>query len=165
MRKRRAFRIISALLLTFWMGCIFFFSSQPAKESNNLSGGVIEQVVSAVYPGFSDMEKAEQTELVSSFQHVTRKTAHFSAYGLLGILSFLSLISYRKPKFSVRCLISAGVCLLYAISDEIHQLFVPGRSGEVRDVLLDFSGALTGILFCMAITAFVKRRRAKKAAA
>jgi len=40
-------------------------------------------------------------------------------------------------------------CSLYAVTDEIHQLFVPGRSGELRDVMIDSIAALVGVGLCM----------------
>jgi len=42
-------------------------------------------------------------------------------------------------------LFSLGICVLYAVSDEVHQLFVPGRGRQVRDVLIDSAGAIVGI--------------------
>ena len=51
------------------------------------------------------------------------------------------------------------ICCLYSISDEYHQTFVPGRSGEVRDVCVDTSGALLGVAGATAVSELVKRRK------
>ena len=67
--------------------------------------------------------------------------------------SVVSIISLAK-----RFIISALFCLVYAISDEIHKLFVPGRSGEIRDVLIDFTGVLIGILFTMLLVYLLKKK-------
>ena len=54
------------------------------------------------------------------------------------------------------------ICGLYAISDEIHQLYVQGRSGQVSDVLIDSSGALVGILSIVAIRSWLIKKRNKQ---
>ena len=70
--------------------------------------------------------------------------AHFTIYMILGILVTLLVREYNVSFY--KCLfISLLVCLLYSISDEIHQLFVLGRSGEILDVLIDTSGSFIGI--------------------
>lgn len=72
---------------------------------------------------------------------VVRKIAHFSIYAFLGFwLRFL--VRQYTQKYTV--LLSAVFSALYAITDEIHQLFVPGRSGQLKDVLIDTSGAIVG---------------------
>lgn len=76
-----------------------------------------------------------------------RKIAHFVEYMILGGLSAASWVLYRaeekenrKPFF----LIAWGFCVLFAMIDELHQAFVPGRTSSIRDVLLDSVGALFG---------------------
>lgn len=81
---------------------------------------------------------------------------------ILGVLSFLVVISYEKLLFAMRLAISCTVCLLYAASDEIHQLFVPGRSGEVRDVMIDFSGAALGIALSTLVFLLICRIKKKR---
>lgn len=139
------------------MALIFYLSSQNAEISSETSGSVIESVAGIFYPGFSDMSAAEQDEIVGAFQFIVRKTAHFSLYAVLGILSFLSVISYKNLKYRIRILISAGICLLYAASDEFHQLFVAGRSGEIRDICIDFCGSLIAIAVLALFSRFIKR--------
>src|SRR5699024_9669514 len=91
------------------------------------------------------------------FHHFIRKSAHFTAYLLLGMLVLHAL---RKPSRK-GCTVAFLISLLYAISDEFHQLFVPGRSGEIRDVVIDSMGAATGIgvymLGILIIRRFLKR--------
>lgn len=139
------------------MALIFCLSSQNAELSSQTSGSVIESVAGIFYPGFSDLSAAQQDEVIAAFQFIARKTAHFSLYAVLGVLSFLSVISYRNLKYSCRLLISAGICLLYAASDEFHQLFVAGRSGEIRDVCIDFCGALLAITVLALLSRYIKR--------
>lgn len=143
----KALRVISPVLLLGWMALIFMLSAETSAESSQTSGSVITVLARFLYPGFENLSAADKAQLVESMQFVTRKAAHFSCYGVLGILSFLSLVTYRRIRYAVRIALSAAVCLLYAVGDEIHQLYVPGRSGELRDICIDFSGALLGILF------------------
>lgn len=150
----KIFRFATIVFLVLWMAFIFSLSAETSAESSQTSGGLIERVVSIIFP---ELDESKQTEIVSSCQHIVRKGAHFTIYGILGFLSFLSFISYTKLLFKVRVAISSVICLLYASSDEIHQLFVPGRSGEVRDVCIDFSGAMLAICLCTLIVFLNKK--------
>ena len=139
------------------MALIFSMSAQNATESDKTSGNVIKSVLSVIYPGFDGLSEESKAELISSFQFIARKTAHFSLYAFLGLLSFLTVISYRNLKFGLRSALSAAICLLYAASDEVHQLFVPGRSGEIRDVCIDFCGSLLMITILALSARYIKK--------
>lgn len=144
------------------MTLIFLLSSQNAAVSSGTSGNVIRLIVGIFYPGFDNLPAAEQTEIVASLQFLARKSAHFSIYMILGVLSFLTFISYEKLLFALRLTTSGGICLLYATSDEFHQLFIPGRSGEVRDVMIDFSGAVLGIALSTLVFLLICRIKKKR---
>jgi len=129
----------SWVLVIGWMALIYFLSAQHAEQSANLSGGItqfVKEIVEQVAP-----DGEFQMDEISFF---VRKNAHFFAYMLLAVLT---LNAVRRN--GVLGWLSMGVAfiisVLYAISDEVHQLFVPGRSGQVSDVLLDSAGALVGI--------------------
>ena len=139
-------RIISVILLILWSTLIFDLSSENATTSSKTSGGIVQFVINIVIPDYEELPEAERLTIRSNFQFVIRKTAHFTIYCVLGVLAFLSIFTYSKISFYARCSLSAAFCLIYAISDEIHQRYIPGRSGEVRDVCIDFCGALLGIL-------------------
>ena len=157
----KAFRITAALFLVLWMILIFTFSSQNAQVSSETSGSVVQKLCEVFYPDFKAVPAEEQTDIISSFQFIARKSAHFSIYTVLGILSALTFISYKGIRFYLRFAISAAVCLLYAVSDEIHQYFVPGRSCELRDVCIDFSGAVIGVIAAALCARFIKRLYAR----
>lgn len=133
------------LLVLVWMGLIFFLSSQQAADSNQLSTGItkfIMDLISGILPGLSPQ--------VQWLNHIVRKNAHFIAYLILGLLQVnaLYLNGKRGRKAFVLALL---ISFLYAASDEFHQTFVPGRSGELRDVLIDTAGAITGIVTYMLV--------------
>ena len=157
-----ALRIISVLLLIGWMGLIFYLSHQNADDSSLLSGGLIKKVASFIFPNLSS-DSLEN--LVASLQFIVRKGAHFSLYGVLGVLAFVTVITYSKIHLAVRVFISFLISAFYAMSDEYHQTFIKGRSGEIRDVIIDCSGALLGILIALAIYGLrnvIKNRRSGK---
>ena len=136
---------------------IFSLSSQNADESSETSGRLIASLAEIFYPDFDGLTGEEQEQVIGSFQFIARKTAHFSIYGVLGFLSFLTFVSYRRLRLILRLSLSAAVCLAYAISDEIHQLFVAGRSCELRDVCIDFCGALLAITVSALFSRYIKR--------
>ena len=143
-------KTIFAVLLVLWMGFIFSMSSENAEKSSNTSGQTIRVVLSAV-PGFEEQPEEVMVNIIEKLQFIVRKSAHFIGYMILGILASGLILQYENinKKYPLAFLI----CVIYAISDEIHQLFVPGRSGQVRDVLIDSAGSLLGIILVMA---FVK---------
>jgi VanZ family protein len=81
---------------------------------------------------------------LSNLEYFFRKGAHFFSYLVLGVLVMNALRRSGVEGFRL-CIFALGICVLYAISDEVHQLFVHGRSGQVTDVLLDSVGAVVGI--------------------
>ena len=87
-----------------------------------------------------------------------RKLAHFTEFAALGAeLLFLAAVRRRLGlQAASNCAFTA---LLAALTDETIQL-ISGRNSQVLDVLLDFSGALTGILIAWLICRRIKKRRA-----
>ena len=139
-------KTIFAVLLVLWMGFIFSMSCENAEESSNTSGQTIKVVLSTV-PEFEKQPEEVKVNIIEELQFIVRKSAHFIGYMILGILASGLILQYENlnKKYPLAFLI----CVIYAISDEIHQLFVPGRSGQVRDVLIDSAGSLLGIIIVM----------------
>lgn len=133
---------ISWAAVFLWMVCIFYFSHQPAYVSNDLSTTITEVIVEKI-----EMVAPHIDFDIGSFNHIVRKNAHFFLYFILGILT---VNAFKKSgAFTYRKIgIALLVCVLFAVSDEIHQLFVPGRGSQVKDVLIDSSGATIGIILC-----------------
>ena len=139
-------KTIFAVLLVLWMGFIFSMSSENAEKSSNTSGQTIRVVLSAV-PGFEEQPEEVKVNIIEKLQFIVRKSAHFIGYMILGILASGLILYYGN--INKKYLLAFLICVIYAISDEIHQLFVPGRSGQVRDVLIDSAGSLLGIIIVM----------------
>ena len=134
-------KIFKLILLILWMILIFCFSNQKADNSSKLSDGVIVKVASIFVK--DDLTKDKKNELIDKYTFIVRKIAHFSIYLILGIFSFNLISSYDIKNIVLYSLL---ICIVYASADEFHQLFVMGRSCEVRDVLIDTLGSLIGIL-------------------
>jgi VanZ family protein len=123
-------KIIKWVLLIAWMIVIFMFSSQPAEVSDEKSRLVI-QIFNAIGLNLDSV-------LGELANFVVRKAAHFTEYFILALLIFNVIGEEFKLKQAL--LLSIVVVFLYACSDEFHQVFVPGREGKLRDVLIDTSG-------------------------
>ncbi len=150
----------TALLL--WMGVIYWFSAQTATESKALSTGFVAKVAEAVTPSFEKLPPAEQAAVVESWQTVVRKGGHLAEFALLGLLAFIALSFHILHPWK-RAAVAAGVGLLNAIGDEVHQIFVQGRGPGVLDVVIDFAGVCLGIGVCLLIATWWSRRKQKKA--
>lgn len=124
--------IIKVLLVILWMIVIFCFSNQVSDDSTKLSNGFIRNTICKV-------NKNCDKVIEKTFTPV-RKCAHFFIYLILGIL-VMNCFNIDK-KYIIYSVI---ICFLYSISDEVHQIFVSGRSGEVLDVLIDTCGSFLGI--------------------
>lgn len=135
----------SAHVLTLiWMLVIFLFSHQPAAISDTQSGVFVDQLqvwLPATDSGF--------------LTFIVRKGAHIFAYFMLGVLTFRAL---RQTKLAKPALWTIIICAIYAATDEFHQLFVVGRSGEMRDILIDTVAATVGI----AITHLIYKKYLQK---
>lgn len=138
---------------------IFYFSSQPAEVSGNLSGGIADRIVrlAAEVTG-QEWKEEELLLLAEKLDYPIRKMAHLTEYALLGIAVALggvcgsgwSSYSIKKQYFLVQVIGS-----FYAAGDEIHQLFVPGRAGLITDVLIDSLGVLIGwLVFYLFVNVF-----------
>lgn len=134
-------KIIKLTLVIPWMLIIFLFSNQKAEDSSKLSDGIIVKVANI----FVDKELSEEKReiILEKYTTIVRKTTHFIIYLILGILVVNLLCEYNIKQI---ILISLFICMLYSISDEFHQLFIDGRSGEIRDILIDTMGSLVGII-------------------
>ena len=138
------------ILVLLWMALIFYLSHQAAGESDSLSGDLTEIII-------ENIENLTSTTIdIDLFHHLVRKNAHFFAYF---ILSVLTLNALKWSGFTGYKWISTAllICVLYAVTDEVHQLFIPGRSGEVKDILIDSGGALFGIFVYAGIGKLVSK--------
>ena len=160
--RKHLISIIFACISIYIMILIFSFSAQPGEISAGVSAGVSRTIARLIVGGFNELSEAEKLVKIEELVPIVRKVAHFLIYCALGFFSFLSLRTFYKeipkkfPKAKGIFSVSA-FCLFYASTDEIHQLYVSERSGNLLDVMLDFGGALIGIgIGFLVYTIFVK---------
>lgn len=132
---------ISLLLVILWMIFIFVMSSFDATSSSNQSNFIVDIITSII--------NIKDTGLLSL---IIRKLAHFIEYFILGILVINFITRYDK-----KIIIAILLCIIYATSDEIHQIFVPGRSCQITDIMIDSLGSIMGIYLCKLITKKCKK--------
>ena len=142
--KSRGILWVCLALTLLWIGFIFLHSLQNGEDSSQESGAVWE-LLSKIFPSIS--------------HGLVRKLGHLTEFTILGCLLAALFRSKSLPERGrklpavLRCFVlPAGCGLLVAMCDEIIQTGVPGRSGEWRDVLIDFSGVLLGVLLVSLIS-------------
>lgn len=143
--------IFAAVII--WLVLIFVLSHQPATESSKLSGQVADVI------GFIVEKVGSETGLKEQLtNHNVRKSAHFFIFLILGGLFITAFNSFGVTGWK-GILASFVLCVLFAISDEVHQIFVDGRGAQLKDLKLDVAGASVGILFGYVIHWIRKRMK------
>ena len=140
----RTHKFFLPALLIFQMFFIFTMSSFGHTSSDAQSNLFVDFIAQ----NFPHVRHGLENNLISlsTLIFLVRKTAHFTEYAILSSLFFLNLKSWQKPKnsTSMNMLLSLIFSFLYACTDELHQIFVPGRSAQFRDILIDTLGASFG---------------------
>jgi len=133
-------RIISGIAVVACAILIFMFSQQPVHISRDLSVRVTEFIIQWMH-----IWNPDHAYTVADLHKLVRKCAHVLLYFAFGML-LLHALSVRKGPTSRLMLLTGLACLIYAITDEWHQLYVPGRGAQWQDVIIDTAGAILGIL-------------------
>lgn len=132
------------------MAVIFAFSSMDGTLSTSQSNSVAYWLAGQLIEGFSSMSEVQKLEAIHGMTYPIRKAAHITEYAILGGLLTVTWWQAFKLKATVshvqmKCWGSAFLCAVgYACSDEFHQLFTPGRTGQPIDVCIDSIGILVG---------------------
>ena len=141
--NKTVMRLILGIMLAGWMIIIFWFSNQPATESSEISG-TTDQI----------------GNIAGNIEYPIRKAAHMTEYAILGWLAFAFSGTFEMRQ-KVHYIAALGFAFCYASTDEFHQLFIPGRSGQFTDVCIDTAGAAIGLLL-LAILLKIGRRHCAK---
>lgn len=137
MSKKLFIYVLSSALC---MIIIFSFSSKNTNQSNGTSKRLVYNIVN-IYENVFDKDIDEQ-KIINKLNYPIRKIAHYSIYFLLGVFIYQMFL---HTNIKHKELLAIIICLIYAITDETHQLFVSGRSGRVFDVFIDTFGSMTSI--------------------
>lgn len=154
-KKKIIISIIVCLLIILWIGIIYKLSSMNTTNSNGHSKDIISVFIEDTleitnkygitnsHPNSTKIEKASRL-----LNAPLRKVMHASVYFVLAFLIILFVnYLFKNKKYLVSSLISLVLIIALASFDEFHQTFVAGRTGQIKDVIIDTCGAIVGILF------------------
>ncbi len=173
--KRNTGLYVAPVLL--WMGVIFYMSHQVAEVSSDMSESLIFLWMRVVVPNFETLSIELQMGYIENLQYVVRKCAHMGEYAVLGMFMLRAMYAYgyqlaaigveekqsayniwrEDIKIKKYWLLSWILGTLYAVSDEIHQLFISGRSGQISDVMIDGTGVIIGIFIYHCMKVFIEK--------
>lgn len=147
--KTNIIRIILIILLLMTFSIIFGFSSQDGEESKGLSRKITE-LITQNNEKIQSLSSQEKEEVLDRIEAVIRKIAHFSIYTIIGIL-LMALMCMFNIVDKTRVGITLVLGIIYAATDEFHQVFVQGRTALITDVVIDTMGVILGILLVLLI--------------
>lgn len=149
---------VSLLPAFIMMVIIFIFSSKTAVESNDSSSVIATLVLETKEQIFGTSDNNSGDITIEFINHIVRKAAHMTEYAMLAILLGIHFFTIKvsTKKFFI---LNISICVLYAMSDEFHQLFVDGRSGQIGDVGIDSIGVVFGTLI---FYLFIKKNMNRK---
>lgn len=139
-------KALALLPAAAWYRLIWGFSAQTAAVSGSLSGRLLYRLLGLLSPAFAASPETARTAAVELLSFFVRKAAHMFLYFVLALLVCFAVCFFSR-RIRQRMGLTAFVCALLAGLDEYHQTMVPGRSGELRDVLVDLCGAGIALSF------------------
>ncbi len=145
-KSRKIYVAVSWILVAVCMGIIFSLSAQNGEESSDLSGSFVMAILEWLK--------------IDIDEGLLRTCAHCLEFMGLSLLIFNATYSTWETKFTP--LIAFTGTVFYAITDEIHQIFVPDRAFQLSDILVDSTGALIGVtisFIMLKIILYIKKRR------
>lgn len=147
-------RVLFLILLAIAFYVIFNFSAQDGEKSGSISQKVTEFIVNIVSK-IKTMDVATKLRYIEKLHPIIRKLAHFGVYTVVGfsVMGFMCTFDMRNI---FKLLISFFIGVTYAISDEVHQYFIPGRNASIIDVGIDSLGVLIGIFILITLIVFVE---------
>ena len=167
MNKKSIGKILVHVLVVAWMILIFHMSAQPGEVSGDISGSVSHtfmKIWNVIF--FRGWNEAEILHMAELWDYPIRKLAHMTEFGILAMLFYGGLRYYEEhlkklPGIPTRTRYIAAwiLTVIYAATDEIHQLFVPDRSGNALDVCVDATGALLALLVLWCFIKLINRKR------
>ena len=145
------------LAVALWMAVIFLFSAQTGDSSGDTSGQIVRWFIGLFFPDFGELPATEQIRILDIVHMLIRKGAHFTEYAVLAMLTANAL---RRKDLSAlpRWCVPVAFCALYAVTDEIHQYFVPDRACRFLDVCIDTAGGAFGTAVFLLLCKYARRK-------
>lgn len=152
-------RIIFGILTAITFITIFIFSNQNGEKSGSVSRDFTKKVIEILHID-KNLNEIEKENLIENSQFIVRKLAHFTIYTIAGINLYGFINTYNiKNKYKMIGALLVGI--IYATSDEIHQMFSEGRTPAVMDVFIDSCGVLFGINMFLITNKIIKNKKQK----
>lgn len=133
---------LSWAAVILWMIMIFTFSAQPAKESEHISMGITGMILKFIEN--LALISGASAEMIANTDHMVRKSAHALVFLVLAMLVANAFLK-SGVRWSRALIFAFLITMGYACTDEIHQMFVPGRACMLSDVVIDGMGAIAGL--------------------
>ena len=154
---------IFIILFIFWMGFIAYNTSQTGELSNNTSvsitEGIINKTQGVINNNVNNSDNSviirNDSEFIKKLNIYIRKFAHGFEFFVLALLIFLTLKSFNIKSREV-IIYTLFIVLLYAVIDEYRQLYIPGRNSNIKDVVIDFTGGIVGVIILQFIISIKK---------
>ena len=151
--------------MIIWAGFIFTMSNMNIAESNNQSKSTISTIIDGTLNITNDFgittkkpDKTKKNQIINKYNYIVRRTAHVIEYLIFTILIIIALHSNGLKGKKVY-IIALLICFIYACTDEYHQTFIEGRTGQFYDCLVDLVGGLLGCSFMIAIKKIKQLRK------
>lgn len=152
--------IIFLVLTLLWMLVIFLYSAKTAEESEGQSMAVGMRVGSILHADFETWSEEAKLEFAQIYDKPIRKFAHMAEYAVLGLLLVGVVVPGSESKKKI-LFIAWLIAVVYACTDEVHQLLVPGRYGSIIDVGIDAIGAAIGVGVAKVFVNWIEKRQEK----
>lgn len=160
-------KIIMIMIFIIWMGMIFVLSNMNAVKSGGMSLSIIKNTIKNVLQitnkiGITNKNISDRDLdiIARKWNNPFRKITHAFVYLILAIFVMLMLRNFNlsMPKAIILTIL---ICFVYSLTDEFHQTFIQGRSGEFMDCLIDTAGSACGITIYLISHSFLLHRRNK----
>lgn len=157
---------VAGVLAVIWMCVIFTFSAQTKEESSAVSEGFSYRIVNTTGLFFHlHIDEERLRQVAGAIERFVRKGAHMTEYAILAVQFYVWIGRWQITRLR-RSIAATFMAVLYAGSDEFHQLFVAGRAGTISDVLIDSAGVVSGLAIFLLVENIIevlrKRRRARR---
>lgn len=150
--------ILAWIFVALWMLLIFLFSAQNGTDSGSVSRTIAEATLRL-------FNQAASESAIAGLESVIRNLAHGSVFFILAILTSNAMT--RTGITDIRnAIVTLAGCALYAVTDEWHQSFVPGRAMQIEDLGIDLLGIILAVLIYQGIVIlrYYKSKREKEEA-
>jgi len=161
MKNASTKRLFIILCIVMAMTAAFIFSnslqgSEDSWDASNAVASLLDPILHRLYALSNKLFAISGHKNPYGYGAFVRKLAHFSEYCLFGIECTIAMAVLSKRVLSPYIWADLFAVLMVAVIDEFVQTFV-GRTSLVSDVLIDFSGALVGILIALVVVGIVFR--------